>query len=158
MRSQQDQPRGVTQQSAPVEFAEVADVVKMYAPEFAARGFTLHDVTVDGPPPSIYFHFSNPRTDLLLDVSSFLARSSPKRGFNAMISTPDNRKLNVRNYLVRHGRSDVAELLTDNAPSDVRAFSEASIRLLLDLLDGELKPIVEGETFEETPIDWAGYK
>ncbi len=75
-----------------------------------------------------------------------------------MISTPDNRKLNVHDYLVLHGRSDMARLLTDDAPTDVRAFSESSVRMLIGLLDNELKPIVEGKTFEETPIDWDGYK
>jgi hypothetical protein len=64
----------------------------------------------------------------------------------------------VHDYLVRHGRSDEARLLTNDAPTDVRAFSELAIRLLLDLLAGELKPVVEGKTFEETPIDWQGYK
>jgi len=26
------------------------------------------------------------------------------------------------------------------------------------LLDRDLKPIINGQTFEETPIDWMGYK
>jgi hypothetical protein len=149
----------VEQPSAP-EFTVVAEVVRAHAPEFAARGFTLMNVT-ENPSQlirSIVFHFSNARTDLFLDISSFLGRAGLKRGFNAMISTRDNRKLNVHEYLVLHGRSDMAELLTDDAPTDVRAFSESSVRMLIGLLDNELKPIVEGTTFEETPIDWQGYK
>ena len=100
----------IVKQHIPPEFAVVDEVVRAHVPEFAARGFTLMDVTVDGPPPSIFFRFSNDRAGLLLDVSSFLARASPRRGFNASISTPDNRKLNVGDYLVRHGRSDDARL------------------------------------------------
>jgi hypothetical protein len=139
-------------------FAVIDEVVRSHEPEFAALGFTLKNVMLEGPPPAIVFQFSNAGADRFLDVSSFLARTSPRRGFSAMISTAANRKLSVHDYLVRHGRSDIAQMLTDDAPSDVRAFAESSVRLLLDLLNGELKPVVDGKTFEETPIDWAGYK
>ncbi len=30
--------------------------------------------------------------------------------------------------------------------------------MLIDLFDDDLKPIVEGETLESTPIDWQGHK
>jgi hypothetical protein len=32
------------------------------------------------------------------------------------------------------------------------------LQVLDRLLDRELKPILEGKTFEEIPIDWLGYK
>jgi hypothetical protein len=147
-----------TDEQAFAPFAVVDEVVRAHLPDFEARGFTLTNVTLEEPPPSIVFQFSNARAGRLLDVFSFLARTGFKRGFNAMISTPDNRTLNVRDYLVHHGRSDMAQSLTDDAPADVRAFSEASVRMLISLFDSELKPVVEGKTFEETPIDWDGYK
>jgi hypothetical protein len=161
MPSQQDDSMGFVQESYGPEFAEVDEVVRAHTPEFAARGFTLMDVTIERPGSvlrSIVFHFANARAGLRLRISSFVGTSSPKRGFSAMISTTDHRKLNVYDYLVRHGRRDMAQLLTDDAPADVRAFCEASVRLLIGLLDNELKPVVEGKTFEETPIDWDGYK
>jgi hypothetical protein len=161
MASQQDDPMDIAEQSVTPEFAVIDEVVRAHAPDFAARGFILMNVAVEGPPRvlrTIVFHFSNPSIGLLLDVSSFLGRSGVKRGFNAMIIAPGNRTLNVHDYLVRHERSEEAQSLTNEAPSDVRAFAESSVRLFLDLLDGALKPVVEGKTFEETPIDWAGYK
>jgi hypothetical protein len=151
----------IVEQSFAPEFAVVDEVVRAHAPEFAARGFTLMNVAVEGPPRllrTIVFLFSNVRAGLLMDVSSFLGRAGLKRGFNAIISAPGNRTLNVHDYLVLHGRSDLARLLTNDAPMDVRAFSESTVRMLIGLLDDELKPIVEGKTFEETPIDWQGYK
>jgi len=30
--------------------------------------------------------------------------------------------------------------------------------MLDGLLDTDLKPIIDGTTFEETPIDWMGYR
>jgi hypothetical protein len=161
MPSQQDDPMDIIdEQSIAPEFAVVNEVIRAHASEFAARGFTLTNVTMNPSQliRSIVFHFTNDRAAPRLSVSSFLGRAGLKRGFNAMISTPDNRKLNVHDFLVRHGRSDMARLLTEDAPTDVRAFSESSVRMLIDLLDNELKPIVEGKTFEETPIDWQGYK
>jgi hypothetical protein len=32
------------------------------------------------------------------------------------------------------------------------------LQVLGGLLDADLKPILEGKTFEEIPIDWVGYK
>lgn len=142
------------------EFAEVDNVVRAHVPEFAARGFRLMNVSVNPSKliRSIVFHFFNDRVRLLLDISSFLGTDGRKRGFTAIISTPDNHKLNVEDYLELHGRSDMARSLTEEAPHDVRAFSESSVRMLIDLLDNELKPVVEGKTFEETPFNWDGYK
>ena len=76
-----------------------------------------------------------------------------------MICPPDNRKLNVRDYLDRHGRSETSASFTSDDPTrGLREFAESTVRTLLGLFDNELKPIVEGKRFEETPIDWQGYK
>ena len=40
----------------------------------------------------------------------------------------------------------------------MRGFADAAVRTLLGLFDTELKAVLDGETFEETPIDWQGYK
>jgi hypothetical protein len=150
----------IVEQSSAADFAAVDRVVRAHAPEFAARGFTLTAVT---PSPSqlirsIVFQFSPNRAGLRFSISFFLGPDGLRRGFNAMLITPDNRKLNLDDYLVRHGRSDIVPLLTRDGPPDVQAFAEASVGILIGVLDNELKPIVEGKTFEETPIDWQGYK
>ncbi len=151
----------VEQPSAP-EFAVVDEVVRAHAPEFAARGFVLTNATLEGSPRSLValvFHFSNHQAGLELTVSFFPASDGLNGGFNAMIIKPRNRKLVVLDYLERRGRSDLPELFRyDDPATDLRRFAESTIRTLVGLLDDELKPIVEGKTFEETPIDWQGYK
>jgi hypothetical protein len=50
-------------------------------------------------------------------------------------------------------------LFTSDVPAtELRAFTETAVRTLLTLFDNELKPVVEGKTFETTPVDWDGYK
>jgi hypothetical protein len=151
----------IGEQSLAAEFAVVDEAVGAHASEFAARGLILRNLAEGGTPPfvrSIRFHFSNARAGLRLSVSFFVGRSGARRGFTAMIEKTGHGSLDVGDYLEHHGRSDMARLLIHDGPTDVRAFAESSLRMLLGLLDDELKPIVEGETFEETPIDWQGYK
>jgi hypothetical protein len=144
------------------EFAVVDEIVRAHASDFAARGFVLTNATVEGSPrlfPFLVFHFSNNQAGLDLDVSFFPASDGLNGGFNAMIVKPRNRKLVVLDYLKRRGRSDLPGLFTYNDPAtDLRRFAESTVRTLIGLLDNELKSIVEGKTFEETPIDWQGYK
>lgn len=162
MTVQQGDSMDIGEQSFAAEFAVVDEVVRAAAPEFAARGFVLTNVAVEGSPRallSLVSHFSNKQADLDLTVSFFAASDGLNGGFNVMIVKPPNRKLVVLDYLERRGRTDLPRLFTYSDPAtDLRSFAESRIRTLLDLLDGELKPIVEGKTFEETPIDWQGYK
>jgi hypothetical protein len=152
----------LVEQSYAAEFAVVDEVVRVYASEFEARGFVLTNTTVEGSPRSLVFrvfHFANSQAGLDLTVSFFPASDGLRGGFNAMIVKPENRKLVVLDYLERHGRTDLPALFTyDDPATDLRRFTESTIRTLLGLLDNELKPVVQGKTFEETPIDWGGYK
>jgi hypothetical protein len=94
-----------------------------------------------------------------VSLSPFVGGSGPRRGFIALMCNSENRKLNVSDYLARHGRGEIAASFTcDDPTTDLRSFTESTILALLELFDNELKPIVEGKTFEETPIDWQGYK
>ena len=71
-----------------------------------------------------------------------------------MIVEPPNRKLVVLDYLESRGRSDLQELFTYGDPAtDLRIFAESTIADAQASSDNGLKPIVEGKTFEETPID-----
>jgi hypothetical protein len=42
--------------------------------------------------------------------------------------------------------------------TNVRNFADSFFRALLDLFDKELKPVVDRGLFEETPVDWMGYR
>jgi hypothetical protein len=155
----QDDSMDIGEQSLAVEFAVVDEVVRANAPEFAARGFTLMNVTEGGTPPfvrSTAFHFSHARAGLLLDLSFFAGGN--RRGFNALISKPDNGRLDVRDYLKLHGRTETSALLTSDDPTTLREFAESAMRVLIGVFDDELKPVVEGTKFESTPFDWQGYK
>jgi hypothetical protein len=162
MALQQDGSMDIGEQSVASQFAVVEEVVRAKVSEFEAHGFVLTNVTEAGTPPfvrSLVFHFSNAGAGLLLSLSFFIGRSGQRRGFTALISRAGNGRLDVGDYLELHGRSDLSALFTSDDPSaNLRSFAESAIRTLLSLFDNELKPVVEGKTFEETPIDWQGYR
>jgi len=67
--------------------------------------------------------------------------------------------LDVKTYLKLHGREELTKLFRYRDPkTDVGRFADSLFQMLVGLFDQELKSIIEGETFEETPIDWQGYK
>jgi hypothetical protein len=144
------------------EFAIVDQAVREHASCFSRHGFQLTGVTLPGSarlPRFPVFHFQNKRTFMDINVSFYAAPGRPNRGFNVLIVKPVNRKLNLEDYLKLHGRDDLAERFScPDLTVDLREFAEAFLDMLCGLLDKELQPILEGKTFEETPIDWMGYK
>jgi hypothetical protein len=144
------------------DFATVNEVVRQHAPGFATRGFELTGVTLEGSPRLQrfpVFHFLNSRTRMRIDVSFFADARRQKGGFTVLIIRPVNRKLDVEDYLKLHGREELSKSFSYREPNtDVRGFAESFFRMLGGLLDEDLKPIVDGKVFEETPIDWMGYK
>jgi hypothetical protein len=149
---------GIVEQPLAPDFAEVDQVVRAHAPEFAARGFVLTNVALEGSPESLLllvFRFSNNAGALDLRISFFAASDGLNGGFNAMIIKPVNRKLDVADYLESRGRTDLQQSFIYNDPAtDLHRFATSVVQTLLGLLDNELKPVIEGKTFEETPIDW----
>jgi hypothetical protein len=159
-RSQQDNAMNIAEQSSAPEFAVVEEVFHAHASEFASRGFIFVKVT-DGTPlvQSRGFEFWNAHAGLSLTVSFVVGVSGQRRSFNALIHKPDHGTLNVRDYLKLHGRAEMISVFTSDVPAaELRAFTETAVRTLLTLFDNDLRPVIEGKTFEETPIDWDGYK
>jgi hypothetical protein len=94
-----------------------------------------------------------------IDISFVAATKGLNGGFTVLIIKPVNHKLSVEAYLKSHGREILTGFFTYHDPTtDVRSFADSFLRMLVGLLDGDLKPILDGKTFEETPIDWMGYK
>lgn len=142
--------------------AVVEEVVRQHAAEFGAQNFELTGVKLAGSAKlQIFpiFRFLNKRTGMAMDVSFFSASQGHQGGFGVLIVNPVNRKLSVKEYLRLHGRKELAQGFNYRDSSvDVRGFADSFIRTLLDLMSNDLKPILEGRVWEETPIDWMGYK
>lgn len=103
--------------------------------------------------------FRNMRAGLKLGISFPAATGSFNGGFTAMLVAPDNRKLNVEDYLKLHELEALAEPFTYRDPdTDIRENTESFLRALEALLDKDLEPIFDGKQLQATPIDWMGYR
>lgn len=92
-------------------------------------------------------------------ISFFAAARGLNGGFTVLIVRPENRKLDVEDCIEKHGRETLTGLLTYRDPAtNLHSFADTFFRMLVRLFDSDLKPILEGKVFEETPIDWMGYK
>jgi hypothetical protein len=142
--------------------AVVEKVVREHIPTFAGLGFAFTGFTVGGSPKLQrfpIFHFFNKRTGQRIDISFLAARAGLNGGFGVLIVAPRNRKLDVEDYLKRHKLEEPTRAFTYRDPeTDVRSFATVFLKVLIRLFETELKPVIDGKTFEETPIDWMGYR
>lgn len=142
--------------------ATVSEVVRQYSPKFSRHGFQFTELTLEnsqllGVNP--VFHFRNTQTGMEIRISFFAAREGRNGGFNAMFINSQNHKLQVEDYLKLNGRKGLAGFFTYRDPmTDICMFAESFFNMLVELLNTDLQPIIEGKTFEETPIDWMGYR
>jgi hypothetical protein len=145
------------------DFAIVRDIVRQHTGEFITHGFELVNVTLVPGSSKIQtspvFEFLNRRTGMTIRISFSAAHDGLNGGFGVRIIKPVRRRLNVEDYLKLHGRGGLTKYFRYRDPkTDVRSFAESFLQMLSGLLDEDLKPILDGKTFEETPIDWMGYK
>ena len=142
--------------------AVVEKVVREHIPTFSGLGFALTGFTVGGSPTLQrfpIFHFFNKRTGQRIDISFLAARAGLNGGFDVLIVAPRNRKLDVEDYLKRHKLEEPTRAFTYRDPkTDVRGFATAFLKVLIQLFETELKPVLDGKTFEETLVDWMGYR
>jgi hypothetical protein len=144
------------------DFEIVGEIVGQHTENFSASGFEFAEVTWEGSPNLIrypVFKFVNQRVGLSIRILFFPAQTGRNGGFVVSISKPVNHVLNVEDYLKFRGQEDFIPFFTYRDPNtDVRAFSEAFFQMLGRLLRGQLAPILQGKAWEDTPIDWMGYK
>lgn len=142
--------------------AVVNEVVHQYSAAFAAHGFDFKEVTLEGSQKLgrfPVFHFLSDRTAMRIDISFCAAVKGLNGGFTVLIIKPVNQKLDVEDYLKAHNREMLTPYFTYRDPStNVRNFADTFLRMFTGLLDRNLKPVLDGRAFEETPIDWMGYK
>jgi hypothetical protein len=94
-----------------------------------------------------------------INITFFHAVEGLNGGFNASITKPVNHVINVEDYLKLHGRETLARFFSYRDPAtDIRSFADTFMQMLCGLFDRDLKQILDGTYFEETPIDWQGYK
>lgn len=142
--------------------ATVNEVVQQHTSSFAAHGFNFKEATLEGSQELgrfPVFHFLNEQTAMRIDISFCAAARGLNGGFTVLIIKPVNQKLDVEDYLTEHKREALTKYFTYRDPAtDIRGFADTFLRMLVGLIDRDLKPILEGKIFEVTPIDWMGYK
>jgi hypothetical protein len=144
------------------DFQIVSNILREHAGDFLSSGFEFSDVKWEGSADLGYFlvfHFANQRTGMVIRLAFFVPEGESNGGFTAMILKPGNHTLNIKEFLKLHGREDLMRFFTYRNPeTDVRAFTEAFLRMLNGIFRKELAPTLLGEVWEDTPIDWQGYK
>jgi len=96
---------------------------------------------------------------MVINISYFAATKGLNGGFIVFIVKPVNHRLNLKNYLKLHERETLTRFFSYRDPAtDIRSFADTFMQMLCGLFDRDLKPILDGTYFEETPIDWQGYK
>jgi len=144
------------------DFEIVREVVNQQANLLSAFGFEPCELKWEGSPTLRrypVFGFLNKRTEMRIDFAFFSAQESFGGGFVVTISKPLNHLLNVKDYLKSHGHEAPARLFRYRASNtDVRSFAQSFFDMFDGLLRKELASIVQGKAWEDTPIDWMGYK
>jgi hypothetical protein len=143
-------------------FATVSEVIREYTVEFSARGFDYRATEWEGSAKLgryPVFKFWNERRKMEFAILFSPAREGRNGGFVVTITKPKKHLLNVKDFLKRHGREDLAHFFSYCEPNlDIRAFAGAFFQMLVGVMRNELAPILEGRVWEDTPIDWHGYK
>jgi hypothetical protein len=139
--------------------AVVNEVVREHAADFSVYGFDFDKVTWEGSRELGYypvFEFANRPTGMVISIAFSSAENGRTSAFVLLIIKPGNHKLNLKTYLKLHGRED---LFTFRDPQeDIRSFAQNFFEMLDRLFRSDLAPILQGEIWEDTPVDWMGYK
>jgi hypothetical protein len=144
------------------EVSIVYEVARTYLGDISAKGYSVRSVKVECKeqiPPCLSILFLNRKIFLELDISFFPARNGGNGAFLCRISKSNGQHLRVEDYLKIHGRHDLLPYFTYLDPkTDIATFANDFFKMLLALFHSDMKSIIEGKTFEETPIDWLSYK
>lgn len=144
------------------DYAIVQGVILQYLPRFEAHKFELREIaeaTVAGENRHPVFRFFNDQIQVRLDLAFSAAINGLNGGFTAHFEDRKRRLLDVEVYLKSHGHQDLSKLMTYRDPNtNIGAFADSFLKVFCSLFDTDLKPIVDGQTFEETPVDWLGYR
>ena len=143
-------------------FAIIKELVESHLTLFERRGFVLVERAFEVAPllgPKMVFRFFNQGTKLALRASFTITSEPGKCLIVVQIINPRNEKLMLDTYLETHGDAAEAGLFVfARGVPDFRKHVEDFLSMLDRAFDNPLKPILSGEKWESTPIDWQGYK
>ena len=143
------------------DYAIVADVLRRRASVLGNKGFDFVDAVLQKSSVIEHsiFRFMNKRTRMEIRVSFAPASAGLNGGFGVFITKPVDRRLNVEDYLKKHNKAELTKHFTYRDPAtNILDFAESFLDILEKLFDTDLRPILDGTFFEETPIDWGDYK
>jgi hypothetical protein len=145
------------------ENSTVWDAAQKYIPKFAAFGYDLHDAFVDSRseilPPLLILEFLSRKLGMEIGVSFFPAKKGRGGRFGVRLINSENLRLDVEDFLRNHRRDDLLPYFEYRDPeTDIAEFSKDFFEVLMRLFCTDMRRIISGNSFEETPIDWQGYK
>src|SRR5579884_1068733 len=143
-------------------FNIVSKLIEKRESLFESHGFVLTEKTVNNLPGGgrfLQYDFRNNQKNLTLSLLFVTAADGEGGGFSANLYNATGGYLNIHDFLQLHGY--VAEKLLFTYTKDVPDFPkyvESFLSMLDRVFSNQLKPILAGEAWESTPIDWLGYK
>jgi hypothetical protein len=120
------------------------------------RAFTAPSTLVNSSHWSVFRHKSGAAR---VSLSFSVIRHGKGGLFGTYIETPDQKRMAVRDYLRVHGLPEQESLF--QCPGDIADFERYVDEFLAgqeDLFAGALRPFIEGEKWEDVPLDWEPYK
>ena len=143
-------------------FKTAVIVVNEHLAMFGRRGLTYVDKSFDTSRPErlrLTFKFENPARKLSLWLTFSPAKDGLNGGFVVLLVRADGERLNLKDYLRLHGNTpDTSFLLYTEATPDLTGYIKSFLATLDQIFQGALGPILSGEQWESTPIDFQGYK
>ncbi len=143
-------------------FAVTKELMETHLAIFQQRGFLLLERIFGKNSagwPKLTFRFIEERANLRLRVLFSISAPQTKGIFVVRIDNSRKETLDVEDYLRLHGDAAEASLFvcTKDVP-DFTKYVESFLSMLDRVFENQLKPILSGDKWESTPIDWQGYK
>jgi len=146
------------------DYAVIRDVTHRFAPRLTKHGFLLSAVSQEvgallGNRLILNYRFLNEMSKMVILISFIAAIEHHVGGFVILVTTSDNRTVNLRDWLKLNKLEEWIPLLSyETSVADIRVYAESFFEMLCTLFDTKLKNVIDGTEFVETPIDWGGFK
>lgn len=127
--------------------------------KFEKHGYQYDGTELSKDGSTLLIKFRNPSSGMSIRLTFFAATGGRNGGFTAFIVRRDQASLDVAQFLRnRNLRSALQHFFYRDESTDVSTFASAFVQTLDDLLENELKDVVEGRRWENVPVDWMGLK
>jgi hypothetical protein len=145
------------------ELNTVPGLIKQYEPVLARHGFVYKGMYIETSKnlaDNAVMTFANDKANRQIRLAYYPPFKDDPRGFVvAVVNTKTKKEFFLPHYLKAHDRSDLQDWLsTEERNPDLRVYWADFFSKLDQILDDELKDIVEGRDWEDIPFDFGGYK